>query len=101
MALPRLRSIPPLLVSGALVCLGSGPPRAAEAVQFEDGRVLEVERVESRGGTLVLAEQNQSLLEGWIDRIVKVHGGQIVGIVPGVGSGDGGTPDGNGQEVSE
>ena len=31
----------------------------------------------------MLAEQNQSLLEGWIDRIVRVHGGQIVGIEAG------------------
>ena len=63
MALPRLRSIPLLLVSGALVCLGSGPFRAAEAVQFEDGRVLEVERVESRGGTLVLSLPGGSAME--------------------------------------
>jgi hypothetical protein len=49
----------------------------------------------------VLAEQNQSLLEGWIDRIAKVHGGQIVGIIPGAGQDDGGTAEGNGQELVE
>jgi branched-chain amino acid transport system ATP-binding protein len=54
-----------------------------------------------RGGTLVLAEQNQALLEGWIDRIVKVHGGQIVGILPGDGQADGRTAEGSGQEVVE
>ena len=52
-----------------------------------------------QGGTLVLAEQNQSLLEGWIDRIVKVHGGQIVGIIPGDGHAAGGTAGSDGQEV--
>ena len=52
------------------------------------GLYATLRELDLRGGTLVLAEQNQSLLEGWIDRIVKVHGGQIVGIVPGVGSGD-------------
>jgi branched-chain amino acid transport system ATP-binding protein len=42
------------------------------------------------GGALVLAEQNQTLLEGWIDRIVRIHGGEIVGIEPGTAaSGDG------------
>jgi branched-chain amino acid transport system ATP-binding protein len=54
-----------------------------------------------QGGTLLLAEQNQSLLEGWIDRIVKVHGGQIVGIIPGDGLADGWTAEGNGQDVVE
>ncbi len=52
-----------------------------------------------QGGTLVLAEQNQSLLEGWIDRIVKVHGGQIVGIIPGDGHAAEGSAGSDGQEV--
>jgi branched-chain amino acid transport system ATP-binding protein len=52
-----------------------------------------------QGGTLVLAEQNQSLLEGWIDRIVKVHGGQIVGIIPGDGHAAEGLAGSDGQEV--
>ena len=47
-----LRSIGLVLV-GLLGCLG--PARGAEAVQFEDGRVLEVESVEARGETLVLS----------------------------------------------
>jgi branched-chain amino acid transport system ATP-binding protein len=41
------------------------------------------------GGTLILAEQNQTLLEGWIDRIVLVHGGQIVRITRAGASTDG------------
>jgi branched-chain amino acid transport system ATP-binding protein len=51
------------------------------------------------GGTLVLAEQNQTLLEGWIDRIVRVHGGRIVGIEPGGASSDGTASEGGGQEA--
>ena len=42
------------------------------------------------GGTLILAEQNQTLLEGWIGRIVRIHGGRIVGIEPGGAPSDGG-----------
>lgn len=32
------------------------------------------------GGALLLAEQNQALIEGKLDRIVRIHGGEIVGI---------------------
>jgi branched-chain amino acid transport system ATP-binding protein len=35
------------------------------------------------GGALVLAEQNQALIEGKLDRIVRIHGGEVVGIEPG------------------
>ena len=35
------------------------------------------------GGALMIAEQNQTLLEGWIDRIARMHGGQIVAIEAG------------------
>jgi branched-chain amino acid transport system ATP-binding protein len=42
------------------------------------------------GGALLLAEQNQTLLQGWIDRIVHIHGGQIVGIEPGRPAANGG-----------
>jgi branched-chain amino acid transport system ATP-binding protein len=42
------------------------------------------------GGTLILAEQNQTLLEGWINRIVRVHGGRIVGIEQGSAASNGG-----------
>ena len=59
MAAP-LRSISLVLV-GLIGCLG--PVRAAEAVQFEDGRVLEVERVEARGETLVLSLPGGSAME--------------------------------------
>ena len=35
------------------------------------------------GGALVLAEQNRTLLEGRIDRIVRIHAGAVAGIEPG------------------
>jgi branched-chain amino acid transport system ATP-binding protein len=44
------------------------------------------------GGALILAEQNQTLLEGWIDRIVRIHGGEIVGVEPGTAATNGGEP---------
>jgi branched-chain amino acid transport system ATP-binding protein len=37
------------------------------------------------GGALVLAEQNRTLLEGRIDRIVRIHAGTVAGIEPGSG----------------
>ena len=52
--LARIRSIRPALL-GLLGSLACGPLLAAEAVQFADGRVLEVDRVEARGETLVLS----------------------------------------------
>ena len=56
--------------------LGLAPGIAAGALRT-------LKELDLGGGTLVLAEQNQTLLEGWIDRIVRIHGGQIVGIEPG------------------
>ena len=53
MAVPR-RSIR-LALLGLLGTVGWAPLPAAEAVLFEDGRVLEVDGVESRGDTLVLS----------------------------------------------
>jgi branched-chain amino acid transport system ATP-binding protein len=50
------------------------------------------------GGTLILAEQNQTLLEGWIDRIVLVHGGQIVRITRAGAATDGEPADAGDQE---
>jgi branched-chain amino acid transport system ATP-binding protein len=49
-------------------------------------------------GTLILAEQNQTLLEGWIDRIVLVHGGQIVRITRAGAATDGEPADAGDQE---
>jgi branched-chain amino acid transport system ATP-binding protein len=51
------------------------------------------------GGTLILAEQNQALLEGWIDRIARVHGGRIAGIEPGGAPSNGGPAGGEGRET--
>jgi branched-chain amino acid transport system ATP-binding protein len=56
--------------------------------------------LDTRGGALVLAEQNRTLLEGWIDRIVRIHGGQVVGIEPGGASTDGAPAGVEGQEPS-
>ena len=38
------------------------------------------------GGALVLAEQNRALIDGRVDTIVHVHGGQIVRVEPGTAS---------------
>jgi branched-chain amino acid transport system ATP-binding protein len=38
------------------------------------------------GGALVLAEQNRVLIDGRVDTIVHVHGGQIVRVEPGTAS---------------
>ena len=38
------------------------------------------------GGALVLAEQNRTLLEGRIDRIVRIHAGKVASIEPGTPS---------------
>ena len=35
------------------------------------------------GGALVLAEQNRTLVEGRIDRIVRIHAAKFAGIEPG------------------
>lgn len=51
------------------------------------------------GGTLVLAEQNRALLEGWIDRIVRIHGGQIVGIEASGAVSDGEPVEGEGEKA--
>lgn len=45
--------------------------------------------LEAEEGAIILAEQNQTLLEGWIDRIARIHGGEIVGIEPGIASSNG------------
>ena len=63
------------------------------------GLYTTLRELDLHGGTLVLAEQNQSLLEGWIDRIVRVHGGQIVAATGGDGAAGGETPDGTEREV--
>jgi branched-chain amino acid transport system ATP-binding protein len=62
--------------------LGLAPGLAA-------GLYSTLKELDLEGGTLILAEQNQALLEGWIDRIARVHGGRIVGIEAGSASSDG------------
>ena len=37
-------------------------------------------------GAMVVAEQNRTLIEGRVDRLVHLHGGQIVRVEPGVHS---------------
>jgi branched-chain amino acid transport system ATP-binding protein len=35
--------------------------------------------LELDGGAMLLAEQNRKLIEGRVDRIVRIHGGRISG----------------------
>jgi branched-chain amino acid transport system ATP-binding protein len=34
-------------------------------------------------GAMVIAEQNRTLIEGWVDTLVHIHGGQVVKVEPG------------------
>jgi branched-chain amino acid transport system ATP-binding protein len=54
------------------------------------GLFATLRQLRPEGGALILAEQNQTLLEGWIDRIVQLHGGQIVSVEPGAAPTNGG-----------
>jgi branched-chain amino acid transport system ATP-binding protein len=53
------------------------------------------------GGALVLAEQNQALIEGKLDRIVRIHGGEVVGIEPGGRAANGTTATGEATASAE
>jgi branched-chain amino acid transport system ATP-binding protein len=55
--------------------------------------------IDPKNGALILAEQNRTLVEGWIDRIVRIHGGQIVGIEPGSAPDGGGPTQGEAAET--
>lgn len=70
--------------------LGLAPGIAAGL--FATLRELHAER-----GAVILAEQNQTLLEGWIDRIVRIHGGEVAGVVHGRVESNGGPPEGDRQ----
>jgi branched-chain amino acid transport system ATP-binding protein len=39
--------------------------------------------VDVEGGTMIIAEQNRTLIEGRVDRLVHMHGGQIIKVEPG------------------
>ena len=86
----RMCSLGRGLMSDARVFL-IDEPSLGLAPGIAAGLYSTLRELDLEGGTLVLAEQNQSLLEGWIDRIVRVHGGQIVGIEAGGGGANGGT----------
>lgn len=47
------------------------------------GLVASLMELDLEGGALVIAEQNQALIEGKLDRIVRIHGGEVVSIEPG------------------
>ena len=64
------------------------------------GLFATLRELDTAGGALVLAEQNQTLLEGWIDRIVRIHGGQVVGIERGTARADTATPASDEQEAA-
>jgi branched-chain amino acid transport system ATP-binding protein len=63
------------------------------------GLFATLRELDTAGGALVLAEQNRTLVEGWIDRIVRIHGGQVVGIEPGGPSANGGSPAAEAEEA--
>jgi branched-chain amino acid transport system ATP-binding protein len=78
----RMCSLGRGLMSDARVVL-IDEPSLGLAPGIAAGLYHTLKELDLEGGTLVLAEQNQTLLEGWIDRIVRMHGGRIVGIEPG------------------
>lgn len=58
------------------------------------GLFVTLRELDLGGGTLIVAEQNQALLSGWLDRIVRIHGGQIAGS-------EAGTPPASGEPVAD
>lgn len=66
------------------------------------GLVASLMELDLEGGALVIAEQNQALIEGKLDRIVRIHGGEVVSIEPGGAASDAvvdaAGPDGSGEE---
>ena len=78
----RMCSLGRGLMSDARVYL-IDEPSLGLAPGIAAGLYSTLKELDLEGGTLVLAEQNQTLLEGWIDRIVRIYGGHIVGIEPG------------------
>jgi len=78
----RMCSVGRGLMSNARVYL-IDEPSLGLAPGIATGLIATLKQLDLEGGTLLLAEQNQTLLEGWIDRIVRIHGGRVVGIEPG------------------
>lgn len=64
------------------------------------GLVSSLMELDLAGGALILAEQNQALIEGRLDRLVRIHGGQVVGVEAGSG-GNGGHPPAASVETEE
>ena len=95
----RMCSLGRGLMSDARVFLVDEPSLGL-APGIASGVYTTLKELDLAGGTLVLAEQNQSLLEGWIDRIVRVHGGQIVGIEAGGGPNGGPAASAEGDTVA-
>jgi branched-chain amino acid transport system ATP-binding protein len=58
-------------------------PSLGLAPGLADSIVQTLCRLDLGDGALVLAEQNRALLEGRIDRIVRIHAGKVAGIEPG------------------
>jgi branched-chain amino acid transport system ATP-binding protein len=93
----RMCSLGRGLMSNARVYL-IDEPSLGLAPGIVAGLFSTLRELDAAGGALILAEQNQTLLEGWIDRIVRIHGGQIVGIEPGGVSPNGGPVEGERRE---
>ena len=53
-------------------------PSLGLAPGVASGLFATLRNLDLEGGALLVAEQNQTLLEGWLDRIALVHGGEIV-----------------------
>jgi branched-chain amino acid transport system ATP-binding protein len=87
----RMCSLGRGLMSDARVYL-IDEPSLGLAPGIAAGLYTTLRELRPEGGALVLAEQNQTLLEGWIDRIVQLHGGQIVRIESGATSSNGDAP---------
>jgi branched-chain amino acid transport system ATP-binding protein len=95
----RMCSLGRGLMSDARVYL-IDEPSLGLAPGIAAGLFSTLRELEAGSGAIVLAEQNQTLLEGWIDRIVRIHGGQVVGISPGGAAPDGTPVEGRGETAA-
>ncbi|MCL4289400.1 MAG: ATP-binding cassette domain-containing protein [Thermoleophilia bacterium] len=75
----RMCSVGRGLMSNARIYL-IDEPSLGLAPGVAAGLYATLRELDLEGGSLVLAEQNQTLLEGWIGRVARIHGGRIVSI---------------------
>lgn len=90
---PRLDQVVGTLSGGErrMVSIGRGLMAEAEVYLIDEpslglapaiatALVETLASLDLQGGAMLLAEQNRALLEGKIDRIVRIHGGRVVGL---------------------